>query len=134
MAEMLIEIVLGKSNTFCLQAVDSAESAVNSARENVRSSEWILNNKREEVRDFENQLKSKKSQLEDKKWELKEQLKVLEEKKKTQKRLLALSEKLKYVTTFIATTLGRTKVSGSHYLKHYYVLRYLVLEVSFAFP
>ena len=52
------------------------------------------------------------------------QQKYLEEKKLSQKRLLALGEKLKYLTTFIATTLGRTKVSGSrcHFVVQMFIL------------
>ena len=55
---------------------------------------------------------------------LKELQKYLEEKKQSQKRFIALDKELKYITTFIATTLGRTKVSGSrcHFVVQMFIL------------
>ena len=102
----------------CYQAVNCADNAVGSARGNVRTREERLNNKKQELRDLEEELSAKKRQREDKQRELERQQKDLKEKKETQKQVLNLSEKLKYFATFIATTLGRTKVSIIQLLLH----------------
>lgn len=116
--------LLAISETALTEAVENAENARDVAENNVGSCQRRLERKKKENEELVEKLRTKQQERQAKQHELRDLQENLSQRRQAQKKAVKLGQNLKYCTTFITTTFGRTKVLRNE-VKNLYTLETL---------